>query len=225
MAKSIKTLCSLAQAAEEVGVDALVLGLVAGEWRAIGREYGEGLPRSIPPEHFAVPLREYQSIRQEDLDALIELGHLQVGAKLPVGFTWAGVPWVDPDFDERTGHCESPYPATCLDIGGSAIYADGEPRWTDVQIEKSKEVGAPPKAKPGPKPKWDPEAIKAFVFERMDYHGDFSPDDPAWRAIADLEREIQERFSGHDGAGPGHGTLQPLLGPMIEGWRACRNCR
>jgi hypothetical protein len=57
----------------------------------------------------------------------------------------------------------------------------------------------------------------------MDHHGDFSSDDPEWRGIADLEREIQTHFGGTDGSGPGHSTLQPRLPGMIERWRKAKS--
>ncbi len=125
----------LAQAATQLKItaEALIEKLVTGKLCALGREYGEGLPQPIPPEHFAAPLRQHETVRQEDLDAIIQLELLPPDAKLPaVGTIWRGLQWVDPYYGEHP--TERPRPATCLDIGASIIYADGEHAWTDIQI-------------------------------------------------------------------------------------------
>jgi hypothetical protein len=133
----------LADAAGELrlGVETLIHKLVAGELHAIGREHREGLPQSIPREHFAVPLRPIpnETIGPDELAALIQLGYV------PKGTTnlSAAIKWVDPDdpdFDPAR-------PATCLDIEGNTIYADSLPRWTDIQIivDRESSRASPPK--------------------------------------------------------------------------------
>jgi hypothetical protein len=52
---------------------------------------------------------------------------------------------------------------------------------------------APPPSGPkvGRKPRHE---LQEFVFDRMDYHGDFSDDDPSWNCRARLEKEIIDKF-------------------------------
>jgi hypothetical protein len=197
----------------------MVEQLIAGQLRAVGLEFGSGLPKPIPAEHFTVPLRSITVVGDDD-PPLIAVGDaIQGGTNLYAG----AINWVDPDYDERTGEVLSPvYPATCLDIDGGAIYADGQPHWTDVVIVSSNAEGANNKknGKSGRKPKWDWKAIEIFVFDQMDHHGEFSAaDDPKWRGAADLEAEIQKQFRGADGGGPAHSTLQEHLPGMLERWR------
>jgi hypothetical protein len=202
----MKMRCSLAQAVAEAGAEAIIEQLITGKLRAVGCPYGEGFPEPIPSEHFAVPLRD-KRVGPDELAALIQLGYVTPGTTVP------SMGWID---DERGGAVVGVRPATCLDAEASAIYADGEPRWTGITIL----IGAPPKSSRGRKPKWDWQAIEKFVFDRMEHHGEFSPDDPEWRGIADLEREIQERFGG--GIGPSHSTLA-CLPEMVERWRKAKS--
>jgi hypothetical protein len=124
----------LTDAATELGIssNALADRLAAGEFEVLSSEYGDGLPKRIPPEHFAIPLREYDTLGADDLVALIQLGYLPSGSKLPA--LGIRTEWIDPDYDERAGPALVPRPRTCLDVEGCAIYEQGEPRWTHIQI-------------------------------------------------------------------------------------------
>jgi hypothetical protein len=120
----------LVDAAAELGVsvEALIDRLIAGDLPAIGCEYGD-LPKSIPPEHFAVQLREQRAIGPDDRAALSQLGYT-------IPSWYAGIEWVDTDYDGRTGPpLLMVRRATCLDVEGCAIFEGGEPRWTDIQIK------------------------------------------------------------------------------------------
>jgi hypothetical protein len=125
----------LADATDELGIsaDALADRLTAGEFEPIGSGYGDGLPTPIPPEHFAVPLRETRNAGPEDVAALVQLGY-----EIPNGYA-SPIDWVDSDPDERTGSVWNVRPATCLDIEGCAIYEGGEPRWTDIRVKLLRE--------------------------------------------------------------------------------------
>ena len=68
----------------------------------------------IPPEHFAVPLREKRKAGPDDVAALVQLGY-----GIPNGYT-GPVEWVDSDYDERTDQVLNVRSATCLDIEGAA---------------------------------------------------------------------------------------------------------
>jgi len=120
----------LADAATEAGVsvEVLIEKLVAGEFSAVGFEDGEGLPKPIPPEHFMVPLREKTMMTAELRADLIELEY-----DIPDGYT-GPCEWVDPDYPGY-GPMFGVRPATCLDIEGCVIFANGEPRWTDIQVK------------------------------------------------------------------------------------------
>jgi hypothetical protein len=215
----MKTPCNLAEAAAEISITVMVEQLIAGKLGAIGLEFGFGLPTPIPAEHFMLPLRS--AVPREADPSTID-----VLRKLYPDFDWNDPnvirgwqesAWIDPDTGEVLWQV---YPATCLDIDGGTIYADGQPHWTDILIVASNAESANNQrnVNSGRKPKWDWQAIEKFVFDRMDYHGEFSVDDPEWRGVADLEREIQVHFGGASGAGPSHSTLANVPA-MVERWR------
>jgi hypothetical protein len=220
----MKIPCSLAEAVAEIGVDALLERLIDGKLRAVGLEFGSGLPIPIPAEHFMVPLRSTVA-RDTDpstIDVLCKLYPEFDWTDPDVIRSWRESAWVDRNTGEVV--LSAVCPATCLDIDGAAIYADGEPHWTDIFIVASgaARAGNRPKGKSGRKPKWDWQAIERFAFDRMDHHGEFSADDPEWRGIADLEREIQVRFGG--AGGPSHSTLASVP-QMVERWRKQKSPR
>ena len=70
----------------------------------------------------------------------------------------------------------------------------------------------------GAKPKYDWGWIEDQVFKLMDYHGDFSHDDPKWNARACLERSIAERYIEKFGREPSASQLKQKIGPMVEKW-------
>ena len=51
----------------------------------------------------------------------------------------------------------------------------------------------------GRRPVFDREQVARIVFEQMDYHGEFDPSDPQWRAQADLERAVMGRLGSDPG--------------------------
>jgi hypothetical protein len=71
-------------------------------------------------------------------------------------------------------------------------------------------------SKSGRKPKYPPEQIRDFVFNKMDHNGEFYLGDPNWRAEADLVRALLEEFEMADS------TAKDLIkGPLAE-WRAAK---
>lgn len=65
----------------------------------------------------------------------------------------------------------------------------------------------------GGRPPHDWEAIRKVVFQLMDYHDEFSIDDPKWNAQARLEEAILDRFE------VGVSTLRKRLPEMLAAWR------
>jgi hypothetical protein len=113
----------------DVSIETLIDRILAEELEAFGIEDGVDLPDSIPPAHFLVPLRERTKMTPEERNELITLGH-----EIPVDYT-GPFEWADPDYDERNGPAlRSVCPSTCLDIEECTIFADGEPRWTDIVV-------------------------------------------------------------------------------------------
>jgi hypothetical protein len=74
------------------------------------------------------------------------------------------------------------------------------------------------KAKPGPKPDFDWEKIEVKFKELMDYHGDFTPDDPKW-IQARLEEELLNFCEDTFGCEPGASTLRKRLPEWLSTWR------
>jgi hypothetical protein len=71
----------------------------------------------------------------------------------------------------------------------------------------------------GRKRRYDREFIRKSVFDLMDYHGDFSVDDPAWRSQADLEHAIAEKLANADKS-PAESTLRYLIRNPLADWYA-----
>jgi hypothetical protein len=71
----------------------------------------------------------------------------------------------------------------------------------------------------GRKPSYDRASIRKWVFDLMDYHDEFSPDDPEWKSQADLERAILEKFSGRNQC-PAESTVRDLIREPLAQWRA-----
>jgi hypothetical protein len=208
----MKKRCSLAQAIVAADVVSIIEQLIAGKLRAFGDAYGEGLPDLVPPAHFAIPLRE------DDVDdpaASIPPGYVCVQAR-------GGWLVAENDYDEQLdGKRVDPAlallrPRTCLDLKASAIYEDGELRWSNLWLELDVESADKPKR--GPPEQYDWPAYQKSVYELMDYHGDFAAHDKEWNSIGKLEKAILTRFPQEDG-GPVHSTLHSKLTQMVERWR------
>jgi hypothetical protein len=73
----------------------------------------------------------------------------------------------------------------------------------------------------GRKPSFDRASIRKWVFDLMDYHDEFSLDDPQWKAQADLERAILEKFSERNQY-PAESTVRYLIRKPLAQWRASK---
>ena len=71
----------------------------------------------------------------------------------------------------------------------------------------------PAASRGGRKPVYDWPKIRKAVFELMDHHGEFSPDDPKWNAQARLEEVLSDRFE------VAISTLRERLPKFLEDWR------
>jgi hypothetical protein len=63
------------------------------------------------------------------------------------------------------------------------------------------------------------ERIRKLVFEKMDYHDEFCPDDPEWKSQADLERANADEFAQSKRT-PSESTIRDLIHEPLEAWRA-----
>jgi hypothetical protein len=71
----------------------------------------------------------------------------------------------------------------------------------------------------GRKPSYPRASIRKWVFELMDHHDEFSLDDPEWKAQADLERAILDKFALR-GKPPAESTVRDLIREPLAAWRA-----
>jgi hypothetical protein len=83
----------------------------------------------------------------------------------------------------------------------------------------SKELSNKLRQKPGPKPDFSWEKAEAKCYELMDYHDDFTPDDPEWDCQARLEEELMTFFQDTDGRQPAPSTLRERLPAWLSTWR------
>ena len=90
---------------------------------------------------------------------------------------------------------------------------------TRVAPAPSEELSNKPRQKPGPKPDFSWEKAEARCYELMDYHDDFTPDDPEWDCQARLEEELMTFFQGTDGRQPAPSTLRERLPAWLSTWR------
>jgi hypothetical protein len=122
------------------------------------------------------------------------------------------LPYLDdqhrPILDGRTVRCH-----------GRELYIrkDSLERFMEPVVAAAKER-AKPAASPTRRgrPSLDWEAIRKAIFELMDHHGEFSPDDPSWNAQARLEEILHDRFSA------GISTLRERLPDILAAWRASK---
>ena len=82
----------------------------------------------------------------------------------------------------------------------------------------SEELNNKPRQKPGPKPDFDWEKIEAKCYELMDYHDDFTPDDPDWDCQARLETALLDFCQQTWGREPGASTLRRKLPEWLLAW-------
>ena len=71
----------------------------------------------------------------------------------------------------------------------------------------------------GRKPSYHRPSVRKWVFDLMEHHDEFSPDDPQWKAQADLERAILEKFA-LSGKHPAESTVRALIREPLAQWRA-----
>lgn len=83
----------------------------------------------------------------------------------------------------------------------------------------SKEAAAD-RGKGGRKPDLDKETRERAVFDLMDYHGDFSADDPEWNAQARLEGKIRTLVADTTGKEPASSTVRGYVREPLKKWRA-----
>jgi hypothetical protein len=76
-----------------------------------------------------------------------------------------------------------------------------------------------PRRSSGRKRLYDRTRIQTLVFDKMDYHGDFSPDDPEWKSQAALERVIADELA-RSGMTPVESTVRALIREPLAEWRA-----
>jgi hypothetical protein len=102
------------------------------------------------------------------------------------------------------------------------------PKWRDLKIRSQQLVTLVPadqhedrqqKAKPGPKPDFEWEAIEAKCYELMDYHDEFTSDDPDWDCQARLEEALMKFCQETWGREPGASTLRDKLPKWLSTWR------
>jgi hypothetical protein len=73
-------------------------------------------------------------------------------------------------------------------------------------------------ARRGRPQEYDWEAIKAKAFALMDYHGDFSPDDPEWNVQARLEERLADFCQEQYGRVP-DSSLREKSPSWLDEWR------
>jgi hypothetical protein len=71
----------------------------------------------------------------------------------------------------------------------------------------------------GRKRSYDRARVRSLVFEKMDYHGEFAPEDDEWKSQADLERAISDELA-RSGITPVESTVRILIREPLVEWRA-----
>jgi hypothetical protein len=99
---------------------------------------------------------------------------------------------------------------------GVAVHRDSLRRW----LAGLSTTALPRKR--GPKPKFDWAAIEAESIHFMDYHGDFSADDPEWNAQARLESKLLAFCGRRFGREPSVTQLRAYLPKWLNDWREKR---
>jgi hypothetical protein len=76
--------------------------------------------------------------------------------------------------------------------------------------------------KRGPRPAYPWQKIEARLVQLMDYHGDFSADDPEWNAQARLEDKLMEFCEAECQRSPSPSQLRAQIKPRLAAWRNTR---
>jgi hypothetical protein len=74
----------------------------------------------------------------------------------------------------------------------------------------------------GPRDAYPWERIEAKLIQLMDYHGDFSADDPEWNAQARLEEKLMVFCQEECRRSPSPSQLRTRIGPWLTAWRTAR---
>jgi hypothetical protein len=83
----------------------------------------------------------------------------------------------------------------------------------DLRPEKNRGSGPKGEGRPrGRKPKYNSDVIETRIFELMDHHGPFSPDDPEWDVQARLEEKLIEEFPASES------TVRGWATKGVENW-------
>jgi hypothetical protein len=92
--------------------------------------------------------------------------------------------------------------------------------WSSISFLRTDIIAAfpsnPGQGKRGPKLKYQPEKVRAFIFKQMDYHGDFDPGDVEWRGEANLVEALVIEF------GMAESTAKASLKEHLAAWRRKR---
>ena len=75
-------------------------------------------------------------------------------------------------------------------------------------------------SKGGRRPDVAEEDRDSFVFDLMDHHGDFSPDDPEWNAQARLEEKFRAFVADRTGKDPSPSAVRDNIRKSLTKWRA-----
>jgi hypothetical protein len=118
---------------------------------------------------------------------------------------------------------------------GPSRFADGYPeaghaaesvRFADVRVLRDKlhgwlkDLSGKPTKKRGRKEAFPWAKLEQETFRLMEYHDDFSADDPTWSSQAKLEEKLLEYCVKLCGREPGRSTLRGRLGPWLNNWRS-----
>jgi hypothetical protein len=83
----------------------------------------------------------------------------------------------------------------------------------------SEELSNTPRQKPGPKPDFEWGEIETKCYDLMDYHGEFTLDDPEWDCQARLETALMNFCEETWGRRPAPSTLRERLPNWLSAWR------
>jgi len=95
-------------------------------------------------------------------------------------------------------------------------------RYLHPEKESNQAAPACPSRTGGRKPKYDWDKIEAEALKLMDYHDEFSPDDPEWNAQACLVTDLQKFYLNTFGYEPSDSSLKAKIPKWLEKWRATK---
>jgi hypothetical protein len=148
------------------------------------------------------PVGGLMKIRPEDLDGK--------GPVIDGSLDWVGPLKYADEYPEQGQATDS------VTFVGAVVHRDSLRRW----LTELSTIPAPRKR--GPKPKFDWAMIEREAVRLMDYHGDFSADDPAWNAQARLETELLTFCGLRFGREPSLTQLRAYLPEWLRSWRQRR---